>query len=97
MEGGGAKRGPLQRRRRAAFYGAARRRHNPPPGSLRPSVLNSEQDGTARCLFVASGSWPARIQRSSGKTSMWFWRERSGNSMEKAVCPWRKHRPPNSR
>ncbi|ELD1685068.1 hypothetical protein QXB14_004414 [Salmonella enterica] len=45
MEGGGAKRGPLQRRRRAAFYGAARRGHDPPPGSLRPSVLNSEQDG----------------------------------------------------
>lgn len=45
MEGGGAKRGPLQRRRRAAFYGVARRGHDPPPGSLRPSVLNSEQDG----------------------------------------------------
>lgn len=29
----------------------------------------------------------------SGKTSMWFWRERSGNSPEKAVFHWRKHRP----
>lgn len=27
------------------------------------------------------------------KTLMWFWRERSGNSMEKAVFPSRKHCP----
>ena len=45
MEGGGAKRSPLQRRRRAAFSGVARRGHPPPPGSLCPSDLNSEQDG----------------------------------------------------
>lgn len=45
MEGGGAKRGPLQRRRRAAFSCQARRGRPPPPGSLCPSGLNSEQDG----------------------------------------------------
>lgn len=40
----------------------------------------------------------ARTLYLSGRTSMWFWRERSGNSMEKAVFHWRKNRPPpNSR
>ncbi len=36
----------------------------------------------------------ARTLYLSGRTSMWFWRERSGNSMEKAVFHWRK--PPQT-
>ncbi|EDP8833851.1 hypothetical protein YS65_003220 [Salmonella enterica subsp. enterica] len=45
MKGVARQRNAFQCRRRAAFSGAARRGHAPPPGSLRPSVLNSEQDG----------------------------------------------------